>query len=250
VRRVSSALLRLARLFHGRSTLPAFLVFAFALLGPVVLASASTAPLNAGTKRLAVVGSDGDAPRISIGDAAVTEGSSGMTEMTFTVSRAGSAHGTSSVHYETEGVTATSGVDFAPTSGMLSFPTGVTSRTFTVDVVGDRLDESDELLLATLSNPTGGHIVDGQGEGTITDDDSSPVASSQALATDEDTVIPLTLGATDADGDPLTYTLVAPPAHGSLVVFVVTPQRTIQRVIARVKMAPGDDSLPPPPPRS
>ena len=39
-------------------------------------------------------------------------------------------------------------------------------------------------------------------------------------------------------------------ARGSLVVFVVTPQRTIQRVVAKIKMAPGDDSLPPPPPRS
>ena len=55
---------------------------------------------------------------------------------------------------------------------MLSFPTGVTTRTLTVDVTGDRLDESDEVLVVNLSNPNGGHIVDGQGLGTITDDDS------------------------------------------------------------------------------
>ena len=100
--------------------------------------------------------------------------------MTFTVSRSGDRHGTSSVHYETEGVTATSGVDFAPASGMLSFPTGVTTRTLTVDVTGDRLDEPDELLEVNLSNPNGGHIVDGQGQGTIIDDDSSPMADRRA----------------------------------------------------------------------
>ena len=186
---MSSALSRLAKRFHGRRTLPAFLVLAFALLGPVVLASASTAPRNdAATFSPTAVGTnDDDNPRLSIDDASVAEGSAGTTAMTFTVTRSGSAHGTSSVHYETAGVTATSGVDFAPASGMLSFPTGASSRTLTVDVKGDGVDELDELLVVNLSNPTGGHIVDGQGDGTITDDDSSPVAASQSASTDEDT---------------------------------------------------------------
>jgi len=104
--------------------------------------------------------------------------------MTFTVSRSGDTHGTSSVHYTTNGVTATSGVDFAPASGVLSFPTGVTTRTLSVDVAGDRLDEADETFVVDLSNPTGGHLIDAQGEGTITDDDSSPVAGSQSSSTD------------------------------------------------------------------
>ena len=110
--------------------------------------------------------------------------------MTFTVTRSGDTHGTSSVHYETQGVTATSGVDFTPASGQLSFPTGVTTRTITVAVTGDLLDESDEVLVVNLSNPNGGHIVDGQGVGTIRDDDSTPVAPSQSLTTDEDTRSP------------------------------------------------------------
>ena len=131
--------------------------------------------------------------------------------MTFTVSRSGDSTGRAASTTTTEGVTATSGMDFAPASGMLSFPTGVTTRTLTVDVTGDRLDESDEVLVVNLSNPTGGHIVDGQGQGTITDDDSSPMADSQSVATDEDTALPVTLAATDADGDPLTYTMVNAP---------------------------------------
>ena len=136
--------------------------------------------------------------------------------MTFTVSRAGSAHGTSSVHYATGGVTAISGVDFAPAEGVLHFPTGVTSRTLTVDVTADRLDELDEIFVVNLSNPTGGHIIDGQGQGTITDDDSSPVAASQSPSTNEDTALPVTLVATDVECDPLTYSIVTPPAHGAL----------------------------------
>ncbi len=42
-----------------------------------------------------------------------------------------------------------------------------------------------------------------------------PVALSQLITTDEDTAIPITLGAFDADGDALTYS-VTPPAHGTL----------------------------------
>ena len=191
---------------------------ALALVGPVLIASAQTAtPAGRSVQQPAPVSVDeNDSPRLSIGDASAAEGDSGTTTMTFTVSRSGTTHGTSSVHYETDGGTATSGVDFAPASGMLSFPTGVSIRTLTVDVTGDRLDEPDEFLFVNLSNPTGGHIIDGQGEGTITDDDSSPVAASQSRSTSEDTAASVTLDASDANGDPLTYSIVSSPAHGAL----------------------------------
>jgi len=163
---------------------------------------------------------DDDNPRISIGDATVLEGDSGTTDIVFTVTRSGT-HGTSSVHYETQGVTATSDVDFTSVSGQLSFPTGVPTRTLTVPVVGDLLDESDEVLAVNLSNPTGGHIQDGQGLGTIVDDDSTPVATPQSVSTDEDTALPITLAATDGDGDPLTYSIVNGPAHGAVTGAIV-----------------------------
>src|SRR5207342_2522535 len=70
-------------------------------------------------------------------------------------------------------------------------------------------------LVVNLSNPNGGHIVDGQGLGTITDDDSSPTADSQSATADEDTALSVTLTAT-GDGDPLTYSIVNAPAHGML----------------------------------
>jgi Ca2+-binding RTX toxin-like protein len=201
-----AAFARLAHQSHVRRILP---VIGLALLALVV--SMSAQPTNAQT----LSATDDSSPRISIDDASVGEGSSGTTAMTFTVTRSGD-HGTSSVHYETQGVTATSGADFAPASGQLSFPTGVTTRTITVAVTGDLLDESDEVLVVNLSNPNGGHIVDGQGVGTITDDDSTPVAASQSATTDEDTAVPVTLVASDADGDSLTYSIVSAPGHGTL----------------------------------
>ena len=46
--------------------------------------------------------------------------------------------------------------------------------------------------------------------------DAPPEALAQAVTTDEDVPIAVTLTGTDADGDALTYTVVTPPSHGTL----------------------------------
>jgi gliding motility-associated-like protein len=43
-----------------------------------------------------------------------------------------------------------------------------------------------------------------------------PVANNQSATTQEDTPLPITLTGTDVDGDALTFTIVNPPAHGTL----------------------------------
>ena len=44
----------------------------------------------------------------------------------------------------------------------------------------------------------------------------APTAGPQNVSTDEDTALPITLTGSDPEGDPLTFTLVAQPANGSL----------------------------------
>jgi VCBS repeat-containing protein len=51
---------------------------------------------------------------------------------------------------------------------------------------------------------------------TVTAVNDAPVATDQAITTDEDTAKPITLSATDIEGSPLTYAIVAGPAHGTL----------------------------------
>lgn len=46
--------------------------------------------------------------------------------------------------------------------------------------------------------------------------DTPPAAMDQPVAVTEDTAQPITLVATDADGDPLTFTIETQPAHGTL----------------------------------
>ena len=53
----------------------------------------------------------------------------------------------------------------------------------------------------------------------VTHINSPPVAESQDVTTDMDTSAPITLDATDKDGDSLTYSLGTTPSHGSLSPF-------------------------------
>jgi len=50
----------------------------------------------------------------------------------------------------------------------------------------------------------------------ITNVNDVPVATAQAVTTDEDTAKAITLAGTDADGNALTYTVVTQPTKGAL----------------------------------
>lgn len=115
---------------------------------------------------------DDDAPTISINDASVAEGNSGTTSMTFTVSLNKASGKTITVVYSTENGTATvANNDYVATSGTLTFSPGETTKTISVTVNSDTTPEPDETFYLNLSNPTNVTVSDGQGTGTILNDD-------------------------------------------------------------------------------
>ena len=59
----------------------------------------------------------------------------------------------------------------------LTFAPGETSKTVTINVIGDTLYENDETLSLVLSDSRGGIIRDGSGIGTIRNDDAPPLVS-------------------------------------------------------------------------
>jgi hypothetical protein len=73
-----------------------------------------------------------------------------------TVRRSGGATGTATVTYATADGTALGSSDYTPTNGVLTFPTGVTSRTISVPLAKDGVAEGDETFRVSLSAPTGG----------------------------------------------------------------------------------------------
>ncbi|MES2474680.1 MAG: Ig-like domain-containing protein [Verrucomicrobiota bacterium] len=50
----------------------------------------------------------------------------------------------------------------------------------------------------------------------VTHSNQAPLAGSASKSTQEDTALPITLTATDADGDALAFSVISPPSHGSL----------------------------------
>jgi hypothetical protein len=114
---------------------------------------------------------------LSITDASVTEGDGGTTTAVFTVTLSAASGRVVSVTYATADGTATAGTDYIGANGILVFAPGQTSRTLTVTVLGDTLDEPDETFTVNLSNAVNAAIADGQGVGTILDDDPEPTLS-------------------------------------------------------------------------
>ena len=113
-------------------------------------------------------------PAVSVADARVGEAAGATLDFTVTLDRA--AQGGTSVDYETSDGTATAGADYTATSGTLAFAAGETSRTVSVPVLDDVVDEGNETLTLTLSNPSGLRIADGEATGTIENSDPMPGA--------------------------------------------------------------------------
>jgi len=112
-------------------------------------------------------------PSLSINDVSVTEGNSGSTFATFTVTLSPVSTGIVSVNYSTANGTAVSTSDYAETSGTLTFAVGETTKTIVVTINGDTDVESNETLLINLT-ALGTSIADSQGVCTITNDDVPP----------------------------------------------------------------------------
>jgi len=73
--------------------------------------------------------------------------------------------------YTTANGTATAPLDYIAKSATLTLSPGQTSGVIYVAVQKDNVNESDETFFVNLSNPTNATIADGQGVGTILNDD-------------------------------------------------------------------------------
>jgi acid phosphatase type 7 len=121
---------------------------------------------------------------LTVSDASVLEGNSGMTFLSFTVQLSGPAKAAATVSFSTVNGTATTPADYAAASGSLSLDRGNRARTVVVQVVGDTVDEPDETLTLQLSNASGATIADGSGLGSILDDDPNVTGIKIAAAGD------------------------------------------------------------------
>jgi hypothetical protein len=116
-----------------------------------------------------------NAPAFSIDDVEHTEGDSGTTDYTFTVTKTGATNLAASVQFTTvEGTASVNDNDYQGDSGTLNFDAADTTKQFTILVNGDATFEPDEAFAVHLSNATGANISDADGTATITNDDTRP----------------------------------------------------------------------------
>ncbi len=129
---------------------------------------------NCHTLRLTPPG--GPLPSLSVDDVTVTEGNAGTTAAVFTARLSAASAQAVTVSYMTVDQTATAGSDYQAASGTLSFAPGTLTRTVSVDAQGDAAVEPDETFALNLSGAVGATVADGQGVGTIADDDAPSLA--------------------------------------------------------------------------
>ena len=114
---------------------------------------------------------DDDGPTISINDVSVTEGDSGTKVSTFTLTLSGPSVEPIAIRATTAPGTATSPNDYNSINLVVIFQPGIITRTVDVGIIGDTTPESKETFSVNLSEPFGTTIADGEGVGTILDDD-------------------------------------------------------------------------------
>ncbi len=184
---------------------------------------------------------------LSINDVSVLEGNSGTTTAAFTVSLSSPAP-TGGVTFDiatADGTATVADNDYvARNLTGQTIPAGSSTYTFTVTINGDTTLEPDETFLVNVTNVVGAGVTDGQGVGTITNDDANPVYTRINEIQGSGNVSPIAVGTTvttrgivtarrsngffvqsqssDVDADPNTsegvfvFTSTAPPAVAAL----------------------------------
>jgi hypothetical protein len=124
-------------------------------------------------------------PSLRIENMSVVEGNSGFTAAVFPVNLSHASESTVTVNYQTFTGSARDGRDYVSTNGTVTFAPGVTSRTVTVQVIGETTKEKDETFSVRISSPVNATIARAEAVGIIDDDDTTPTASVSASKTAE-----------------------------------------------------------------
>ena len=217
---------------------------------------------------LGTINNDDVAPiTLAINDVSQTEGNSGTTNYTFTVSLSALAP-TGGITFDiatADGSATLAGGDYTANSlTSQTIPAGSNTYSFTVAVNGDATTETNETFFVNLTNVIGANVSDAQGLGTITNDDvsvtnihdiqgsgaSSPVVGSSITTTGIVTGVKsngffIQNAEAQYDADPMTsegvlvFTSTAPPS-------AVVVGNMVQVAGTVVEFIPSQDPLSPP----
>lgn len=186
------------------------------------LSSPGNATIGVSTATVTILNDD-IAPTLSINDVTVVETDAGTVDAVFTVTMSAINGLPATVEYSTANVNAVAPADYLAVSGTLTFALGETSKTITVAVQSDLLNEANEIFQLNLSNSVNATLLDAQGNGTITNNDGSPSLSIDNVVVNEGNS-----GTTSA-----VFTVTLSPVSGQVV--------RVAYLTANVTAEVGDD---------
>ena len=178
----------------------------------VTLSNPSEVTINDAIGLLTITDDDNE-PNISIAD--MTTPNETAVGRSITVSLDAASEKTITVDYTTADGTATAANDYVSATGTLTFNAGETSKTISLTIVQDTIDELDETFTVSLSNPTNSSISDATGTVTITDDEGTPTLSIADVSTSDESAANLTATVTLSGDSSQTVTVVVASADGT-----------------------------------
>ena len=120
-------------------------------------------------------------PTLSVNDITVTEGDSGTSNATFTVTLSAPSALNVSFGFAVANGTAVETEDFGGVGGGAFIGPGTTSQTVTVPIIGDTITEGDETFFLNLTDANNATITDAQGVCTIKDNEGPSSAPTVQL---------------------------------------------------------------------
>ncbi len=134
----------------------------------VTLSSPSTGAELGTAVATGTIISSNPAPTLAIATpSSLTRPSSGTSNYVFTVTLTGATELPATVNYATADGTAHAGTDYQQTTGVLTFPAGITTEQITVPVIGFSTPAGSVNFTVNLSSPTNSTITTAQATGTI-----------------------------------------------------------------------------------
>ncbi len=143
-------------------------------------------------------------PTVSVGDANAQERPSGLGEsdpLEFTITLSEASPNPVTIRVSTSGITATEGGDFQSVDDLeVVFPANTLTQTVSIPLIDDPGDEPDETMALDITDAGNAVVGDGEGIGTIVDDDPSATGVRSRV---------------DFDGDGKTDVSVFRPSEGN-----------------------------------
>jgi hypothetical protein len=162
---------------------------------------------------------DDPLPTLSINDVSSVEGHTGLSGVNFTVRLSIASSQPVTVNYVTSDGTALAGDDYEAQSGSVTFNPSQTTQLISILVKTDMINEPNETLFVTLSDPVNATITRAQGTGTILNDDDAPI-----LFTVENSLRAIALDSVTWVGHPFSVTNsqnFAPDHRARIVLFAM-----------------------------